>query len=268
MNLTDDNKIISSKKKAFRNWRKHNFIFKKFSGLLYEKIIDIKKDFNDVLLITSDFDETLSEISRIPHKNLSYLSQYKLFVENVNLENKKIHKFFSPFIKIPFEKESFDLVICNFCFHNISSKPEYLKNLKKILKNGGLLICNYFGEDSLIELRNSFLMTDEKVFGGSFLRFPKNLRLVEFSDMLAKEGFSEIITEKINFEIFYTNVFKILKDLKGVGEDNSISEEKKKISRVYLKELNRVYKDNFSNKDQKLKVTCEIISSSSWKSLK
>ena len=191
-----------------------------------------------------------------------------MFVENINLQNRKIKKIFSPFIQIPFKKESFDLVICNFCFHNISSKIEYLKNLKKILKNGGLLICNYFGEDSLIELRNSFLLTDEKVFGGSFLRFPKNLRLVEFSDMLAKQGFSEIITEKINFEIFYTNVLKILKDLKGIGEDNFISEKKKKISRVYLKELDKVYKNNFSNEDHKLKVTCEIISSSSWKSLK
>ena len=104
------------------------------------------------------------------------------------------------------KEESFDLVVCNFCFHNISAKIEYLKNLKKILKNGGLLICNYFGEDSLVELKNSFFLADEKFYGGSFLRFPKNLKLVEFSGMLANQGFSEIITEKINFEIFYNNV--------------------------------------------------------------
>ena len=263
MNLTDENKIISSKNKAFRNWKKHNFIFRKFSSLLYEKIIDIKKEFKDVLVITSDFDETISEISNIPHTNMSYLSQYKLFIENINLKN--IHKVFSPFEKISFKEESFDLVVCNFCFHNISSKIEYLKNLKKILKNGGLLICNYFGEDSLVELKNSFILTDEKIYGGSFLRFPKNLKLVEFSGMLANQGFSEIITEKINFEIFYNNVFQILKDIKGIGEDGFKNEKKKKISRLYLKELDKVYKNNFSNADSKLQVTCEIVSSSSWK---
>jgi len=265
MNLTDENKIISSKNKAFRNWKKHNFIFKKFSSLLYEKIIDIKKEFQDVLVITSDFDETISEISKIPHTNISYLSQYKLFIENINIKN--IHKVFSPFKKIPFKEESFDLVVCNFCFHNISAKIEYLKNLKKILKNGGLLICNYFGENSLVELKNSFILTDEKIYGGSFLRFPKNLKLVEFSGMLANQGFSEIITEKINFEIFYNNVFQILKDIKGIGEDGFRNEKKKKISRLYLKELDKVYKNNFSNTDSKLQVTCEIVSSSSWKSL-
>ena len=174
MNLTDENKIISSKNKAFRNWKKHNFIFKKFSSLLYEKIIDIKKEFKDVLVITSDFDETISEISKIPHTNISYLSQYKLFIENINIKN--IHKVFSPFKKIPFKEESFDLVVCNFCFHNISAKIEYLKNLKKILKNGGLLICNYFGEDSLVELKNSFILTDEKILWRIFFKISKKLK--------------------------------------------------------------------------------------------
>ena len=52
--------------------------------------------------------------------------------------------------------------------------------LNRILTQDGLLICNYFGENSLIELKNSFMLTDEKVFGGSFLRFPKSVTLVEF----------------------------------------------------------------------------------------
>ena len=73
---------------------------------------------------------------------------------------------------------------------------------------------------------------------------------------------------KLNFDIFYNNVLQILKDLKGIGEDGFINENKKKISRHYLNELDKIYKTNFSNKDLKLKVTCEIISSSSWKSLK
>ena len=50
-----------------------------------------------MLLITSDFDETISEICKIPHTNISYLSQYKLFIENINIKN--IHKVFSPLRK-------------------------------------------------------------------------------------------------------------------------------------------------------------------------
>ena len=89
--------------------------------------------------------------------------------------------------------------------------------LNRILTQDGLLICNYFGENSLIELKNSFMLTDEKVFGGSFLRFPKSVTLVEFSQMLMQEGFKEVVTEKINYEIFYKDVLTLLKDIRGMG---------------------------------------------------
>ena len=46
--------------------------------------------------------------------------------------------------------------------------------------------------------------------------------------MLANQGFSEIITEKINFEIFYNNVLQILRDIKGIGEDGFRNEKRKK----------------------------------------
>ena len=45
--------------------------------------------------------------------------------------------------------------------------------LNRILTKDGLLICNYFGENSLIELKNSFMLTDEKVFGGGIFEISK-----------------------------------------------------------------------------------------------
>ena len=53
--------------------------------------------------------------------------------------------------------------------------------------------------------------------------------------MLANQGFSEIITEKINFEIFYNNVLQILRDIKGIGEDGFRNEKKKKNFTILLK---------------------------------
>ena len=96
-------------------------------------------------------------MKQFANSNLEYeklfLSQYKSFLENISLKNTKIIKVFSSFENPPFKDESFDLVICNFCFHNINKKNQYLKNLKRILTKNGLLICNYFGENSLIELK-------------------------------------------------------------------------------------------------------------------
>lgn len=265
MYFIENSRLIECKNKALNNWSKHNFIFNKFSDLVVQKITELKKEFKDILIISADFDETISKIIKLQFDNLFHFSQYKCFLEKISLNNKKIIRVFSSFESNPFNEESFDLVICNFCFHNINNKNEYLKNIMKILKKNGLLICNYFGENSLIELKNSFMLTDEKIFGGSFLRFPKFVTLVEFSQMLMQNGFKEVVTEKINYEIFYDNVLPLLKDIRGMGESGFHLFKKEKFKAGYYKKLNEIYKQNFVDRNSKLKVSCDIISSSSWK---
>ena len=266
MYFIENKRLIECKNKALESWSKHNFIFKQFADLMKQKIKEFKKKFNNILIISSDYDEIISQVVDLRYENLFYFSQYKSFLENISLRSQKITKIFSSLDTLPFKKESFDLVICNLCFHNINKKNQYLDNLKSVLTKNGLLICNYFGENSLIELKNSFLITDQKLFGGSFLRFPKSITLIEFSQMLMQAGFKEVVTEKINYEIFYEDVLSILKDIRGMGESGFHSFKNKKMNIGYYKELNKVYKKNFVDKNFKLKASCEIISSSSWKS--
>ena len=265
MYLIENQRLIKSKNRALKHWSKHNFIFNEFSSLVFQKVTELKKEFKNILVISGDYNEIISKIAKLKFQNLFYFSQYKSFLENVSLENKKVTKVFSSFETFPFKNNSFDLIICHFCFHNINKKMEYLKNLNKILTSNGLLICNYFGENSLIELKNSLIFADEKIFGGSFLRFPKLVTLVEFSQMLMQTGFKEVVTEKINYEIFYNDVLSILKDIRGMGESGFHSFNVKKFKIGYYKKLNEIYKKKYLDKESNLKVSCEIISSSTWK---
>ena len=36
--------------------------------------------------------------------------------------------------------------------------------------------------------------------------------------MLMQNGFKEVVTEKINYDIYYKDVISILKDIRGMGE--------------------------------------------------
>ena len=92
--------------------------------------------------------------------------------------------------------------------------------------------------------------------------------MADFSNLLSGIGYNEIVTEKINFDIFYKNITHILKDIKSMGEKIPIREEKEKISKTYLKFLNKIYKKEFTNQNSKLRVTLDIISISCWKKLK
>ena len=72
-------KSIEEKNKAFDKWESDNFIFKSFSKILHKKILELKPKFSNILLISSDLNETIDEISKIKCKNLIYLSQYEIF---------------------------------------------------------------------------------------------------------------------------------------------------------------------------------------------
>ena len=72
--------------------------------------------------------------------------------------------------------------------------------------------------------------------------------MADFSNLLAEIGYNEIVTEKVNFDIFYKNIIGILKDIKNMGEKIPIKEKKKKISKTYLKFLNKIYKKNLQIK--------------------
>ena len=174
-----------------------NFFFEKFSKITYSKAYELK-NLQNILLITSDLTETVDEVQKLNYENLYYLSQYNFFKKKYFKIN-SIKKIFASFENIPLKNNSFDLILCNFCFHYISEKKIYLQKLFNLLKKDGLLICNFFGENSLIHLKQSFILTDEKFYGGSFLRFPKNFQMVDFSNLLSQTGFSEVVSEKINF---------------------------------------------------------------------
>ena len=255
---------IEEKNKAFKKWKTDNFFFKSFSKILYNKILELKPGFENILLLSSDLNETVEEITKINAKKLIYISQYKIF-EKEFFKNKSYNLIFSDFDNLPLRKNSFDLIICNFCTNKVFEKKIFLKKILDILTDDGLFVCNFFGEQTLSELRHCFFIADDKFLNGAFDRIPKIDSMANFSNLLAEIGYNEIVTEKVNFDIFYKNIIRILRDIKNMGEKVPIKEKKEKISKTYLKFINKIYKKEFADQNSQLKVTLDIISISCWK---
>ena len=129
--------LIEEKNKAFKNW-KENFLYKKFSNILYHKIIELKQNFDNVLLITSDLTETIEEISKINSKNLFYVSPYDFFTNSYFRET-NFNKIVANLERIPLKKGCFDLIICNFSINKkLLIKKNYLLSLLELLNDEGL----------------------------------------------------------------------------------------------------------------------------------
>ena len=161
--IFDTKSLQRCKGKAAKKWSDHNFIFKKFSPLLLEKIKILGLDLDKILLITSDRNEMFDCLNSLKFKELIIVSQYHHLLKDLKL-NGNSRKYELEYTELKNIKEKFDLIVCNFNLHNINRKFEYGKILASLLRTNGLLVCNCFGENTIIELRQSLIKTDEKIF--------------------------------------------------------------------------------------------------------
>ena len=265
--LIDINSLIYSKNKSSKNWINHNFLFKKVSGILFDKLSELGEHYENILILSSDAGECSEKVIKVSSRNLIFLSPFRNLLKLNNDQSKKILKVESSFEDLPCKNEKFDLIISNLYLHNVKDKELHFKKLFELLNKNGLLICNFYGEKTMYELKDSLFSADEKLFGGAFLRIAPNPSMVNISEQLSSSGFKELVSENISYKIYYNNVIEILKDIRGIGENNSLITRKKSLmTKNLLNILNQEYKRKF-NDENGLKLTCDIVSISCWKNV-
>ena len=257
-------KLIQYKNSSFGNWKKHNFIFQKFAEHFFIKISEIKNKFDNVLLLTSDFNEILNQITKLQYKKIVLQSQFDIFLSKIQ-NHKNITKVYRHFENLEYKNESFDLIIHNFCLNSLNEINTHIKKIFTLLNKDGLLICNFFGSETLNELRNSLLVTDNKLFNGVYVRMSPGLKMVNIVDLMGKIGFKEIVSEVINYQVFYKKLNDLLVDIKGAGESTVFEKINKGLkTKNYFKTLEEVYFENYCI-DKKIISTCDVISITCWK---
>ncbi|MDO4554144.1 MAG: methyltransferase domain-containing protein [Lachnospiraceae bacterium] len=65
--------------------------------------------------------------------------------------------------QIPFEKESFDLVIANHLLFYISDRKHVLKEVKRVLKPGGIFLCSTYGRNHMKEITQLVQAFDSEI---------------------------------------------------------------------------------------------------------
>ena len=257
-------KLIQYKNSSYENWKKHNFIYQKFAEHFYIKVTEIKNKFENILLLTSDFNEILDKIIKFQTKTIVFQSQFDIFLEKLQ-NHKNITKVYSHFENLEYKEESFDLIIHNFSLNSLNNINDHLKKIRTLLKKDGLFICNFFGSETLNELRNSLLITDNKLFNGVFVRMSPGVKMVNIVDLMGKVGFKEIVSEVINYQVFYDKLNDLLFDIKGVGENTVFEMVSKGLkTKNYFKTLEETYFENYCI-DNKIISTCDVVSITCWK---
>ena len=256
--IFDTKATINSKNKATKNWKKHNFIYEKNSEILIEKIFEIEKKFKNILLITSDCDETFNKLRTLEYKTITLLTEYTELHKNIN-DCCKIQK------NLDEKKNKFDLIISNLCLHRISDIITYGTIIKSLLNQHGFFICSFFGGKTLIELRDSLIRTDQKLLSGTYQRVIPYVDMIDACNLFNQIGFKEIVSDKNTFKIKYKKFYTLLQDINGTGENcNLRSRYKGLMTKNYINKLEQEYKKKFYDREENFKATCDLVFLSMW----
>lgn len=166
---------------------------------------------------------------------------------------------------LPFAPESFDLIVSNLSLHWVNDLPGALLQIRRSLKPGGLFLASMLGGDTLHELRHALARAEADVDGGLSPRVSPFADVRDGGDLLQRAGFTLPVADVETLNVSYPDPFKLMADLRGMGESNAVADGRKGFtSRRLLMRAAEVYRDSFGGGDGRVPATFQVINLTAW----
>lgn len=226
IHIFDKNVQALKKKRAENHFNDHNFLHEFAYKDMEERLSLINREFENSL----DLDEALNT-----EETLS----------------------FSP--------NNFDKITSVLTLHNSNDLPGILSQAHKALKPDGLFIACLFGGETLHELRDCLGRTEMELTGGLTPRIHPFADKQDMGALMQRTGYALPVIDSERIIVTYDNIFKLMHDLRYMGESNIIKERRKTFTpRTLFTRANEIYKEKYNGKDGRIEATFEIIFALGW----
>ena len=166
---------------------------------------------------------------------------------------------------LPFSPQSLDCVISALNLHSVNDLPGALLQIKQALKPDGLFIAALFGGETLYELRSALSATEMEMRGGLSPRVFPFADKQELGALLQRAGFALPVVDSEIVTVSYEHIFKLMDDLRGMGEGNVIAaRDKRYVGKEFFMRAGRHYADNFAENGGRIPASFEIIFLIGW----
>ena len=186
INIFDRKAVRRNRNRAAGDFGSFDFLFREMADRLVDRLFDIRREFPFALVLGSH--------KGIVNEALSGRSNIKTIVQ-CDASEKMVRA--ASGLRVvgdeefqPFGAASFDLVISSASFHWINDFPGTLIQILKSLKPDGLLLVNFFGGETLNELRQSLINAEIKIKGGASPRVAPFADLRDAGALLQRAGFA------------------------------------------------------------------------------
>ena len=169
------------------------------------------------------------------------------------------------FTTLPFADKSFDGIFSCLNFHWVDDLPGLLLQIRRLLRPDGLCLVNLLGGDSLHELRASLIAAEQDIAGGFSPRCAPMSDIRDVGGLLRRAGLALPVADSDRLTVNYSNMFRLMKDLRGMGEQNALLARLRHPTRraVFLRAA-EIYQDKFGQANGSIPATFEIITLTGW----
>lgn len=257
--LVFDRDLIRRKRqRALKGFGDYDFLFQWSKKELSERLLDINREFGAALQIGSRGALKTSEHQKIKHIVTCDLTPQSL-TQDTDTYVQATEEF------LPIANESMDLVLSNLNLHTVNDLPGTLIQIRKCLKKDGLFISSMFGGETLHELRSVLTTVELDMTGGISPRIAPFADKQQMGDLLQRGGFNLPVVDSEIITVTYDNIFKLLHDIRGMGESNAIlARDKRFVSRDFFMRAAQEYQEKFAQNDGRIVASFEIIFLLGW----
>ncbi len=174
----------------------------------------------------------------------------------------KRHHVVSDGCLLPFSDGSFDLVCSSLAMQWTNDPQSMMREMRRVLAPGGLILFSTFGRRTLSELRQSLAeISNDRA--GLVLPFPD---VTSLGDSLMELAVSLPVTDADLFTLTYPNTMALVKELKHIGASSAAIRNRPSglYGRALLRNLEEVYGAKHRSEDGRIHATFEALYAQAW----
>ncbi len=166
---------------------------------------------------------------------------------------------------LPIKSQSLDAILSNLSLHWVNDLPGALTQIRDALKPDGLFIASMFGAGTLTELRTCLMEAELAESGGVSPRVSPFAGLRDAAGLLQRAGFALPVADSDTLTVTYPDLFRLLADLRGMGETNLLLDRlKQPTRRTIFARAAALYHERFADVDGRLRATFQILFLTGW----
>ena len=272
--LIDTAQLVRNRNRAAAHFSDFNFLKQAANERLVDRLLDIRRNFDngfDYGAMDGSLTQAVLETGKLGHMTLGDISLAALtkseqdFAHQNSLSADKLsYRELAP-ESWPLPAQSLDAVFSTAMLHWVNDLPGLMRQMAASLRPDGLFLVVMLGGRSLVELRQSLAAAEEEISGGISPRCLPFADIRDLGGLLQRAGLALPVADADLLTVTYSNMFRLMADLRGMGENNALSGRLNRFtSRQVMMRAAEIYATRFGQPDGRIPASFELVTLTGW----